>query len=206
MGPVETPVRDEVEETEDTHQEDDGLGPVDDGSGIPGGAQPGDDGYEPPEEEPDDIAAGAEPDAEGQQPPTPPADLPDDGTEEDEEPSDALFVLGDKELGLKVGGRKPDSSVLKLKGGKIDLNGQFDRGDRFLTVTTLQVTADLDADTIETWSGDVRSTSKAQTATLCGITRLEEYLEERLRGSLSEEDVARVFDVLDLELPPPTEA
>lgn len=196
MGPVETPVRDEVE-TEDTHQEDDGLGPVDDESGIPGGAQPGDDGYE--------EAGGVGIDGQ-MEPPTPPADLPDDGTEEDEEPSDALFVLGDKELGLKVGGRKPDSSVLKLKGGKIDLNGQFDRGDRFLTVTTLQVTADLDADTIETWSGDVKSTSKAQTATLCGITRLEEYLAERLRGSLSEEDVARVFDVLDLEMPAPTEA
>lgn len=190
------------EKTDAEHQEDDGLGPVDDGSGIPGGAQPGDDGYEPGDEEPQDIAAGGEqePKAEGEQPPTPPADLPDDGTEEDEEPSDALFVLGDKELGLKVGGRKPDSSVLKFKGTKVDLGGQFDRGDRLTTVDVWQVTGDDDEDSIDTHSGDVKSTSKAQKATLCGTKRIEQWLTERLADGLSGEELARVFDLLDLEV------
>lgn len=153
-------------------------GPEDDGSGIPGGAQPGDDDFDPtkPVDPPEEPPAGQGP------PPTPPANLPDDGGEEEEEPDPEgqLLLMADQELGLKVGGRKPDSSVLKLKGGKIDLQGQFNRGDRFLAVTTLQVTGDNDQDTIDKLSGEVKSTSKAQGATLCGITRIEEYLATRI--------------------------
>lgn len=166
-------------------EEDDGLGPPADpptdptggGSGIPGGAQPGDDDFDPtrPVDPPQDPPGDQGP------PPTPPAHLPDDGGgEEEEEPESQLLLMADRELGLKVGGRKPDSSVLKLKGGKIDLQGQFDRGDRFLAVTTLQVTGDNDQDTIEKLTGEVKSTSKAQNATLCGITRIEEYLANRI--------------------------
>jgi hypothetical protein len=170
-------------------QEDDGLGEasIDDGTGIPGGAQPGDDGYVPPPEGEESPAG---------EPPTPAAELPDDGAE-DEAPKTELTIGSNRQLGLKVGGRVPDSCVLKLKGGKIELAGQFDRSDRFLTVSTLQVTGDNDQDTINKLSGEVKSTSKAQSATLCGILRLEEYLEQRLPESL----VKPVFEALELELP-----
>jgi len=198
MPPVETPVREDVEETPGAPA-DDGLGPVDDD--IPGGAQPGDDGYDGPD--PDDAPpADEEPEAQGQEPPTPPADLPDDGTgEEGEGPSDQLFVLGDKELGLKVGGRKPDSAVLKFKGGKVDLSGQFDLEQRLLTVDTWQITGDDNQHTIEKHTGTVKVSSKAQSATLCATKRIEDYLAERLREGLSGEELARVFDLLDLEVP-----
>lgn len=162
--------------------EDDGLG---DGSGIPGGAQPGDDGYiEPPE-------------SGRPAPPTPAAELPGDGADEDAPPEFELTIGGNRQLGLKVGGRLPDSCVLKLKGTKVEVAGQFDREDRFLAVTTLQVTGDNTNDTINKLTGEVKSTSKAQAATLCGIRRLEEYLAERLPESL----VGPVFEALELELP-----
>lgn len=153
--------------------EDDGLGPAADPnseevSGVPGGRQPGDDGYVDPD---------------GEVPPTPPAQLPDDGIDEEElEEEGQLFLLGEKELGLKVGGRKPDSASLKVKGGKIDLNGQFDRGDRFPVVFDLQVTADKDDDSIETASGTVKGTKKTQWATICGATRLGDFLALKLEG------------------------
>jgi hypothetical protein len=168
-------------ETQNGAIEDDGLA-VDpnseEASGVPGGRQPGDDGYVPP-----------------------PADLPDDGAQGEEDEQPQLFVLGDKELGLKVSGRKPDSAALKLKGAKIDLGGQFDRGDRFVAALTLQITGDNDQDTIETATGVVKSTSKAQSATVCGAGRLEDYLLMKLDGH--PELLAAVLKAL--ELPNPSE-
>lgn len=148
-------------------------------------------------------AAQAEPGDEGQTtPPTPPAALPDDGEgDEDGEAGDQLFLVGDGELGLKVSGRKPDSAVLKFKGAKVDLHGQFNRGDRITAVDVWQVTADLDQDTIDTLSGEVKSTSKAQGATLCGTKRIESWLAERLIEAFSPDEVQSIFAALDLELP-----
>lgn len=175
-------------------------------TGVPGGRQPGDDGYVEPESE-GDPPTGEEPPS----PPTPPADLPHGEGDNDPEPEaskpkdEPLGIIGDRELGLKVGGRKPDSATLHLKGGKIELRGpkgsQFDRGDRFLTVSTLQITGDNDQDTIVKDSGEVSSTSKKQNATLCGITRLEDWLAGNLREFEEEDQVARIFAGLDLELP-----
>lgn len=168
-------------------------------TGIPGGRKPGDDGYVPPD--------AIEPPANGGngEPPTPAAKLPEgEGGAEDEEEPDKLAITGDRELGLKVGGRKPDSATLHLKGGKIELTGpkgsQFDRGDRFLTVSTLQVTGDDDKDTIVKHSGEVTSTSKKQVATLCGIVRLEEWVQSRVEGKqLTAEQVDWLWDVLELD-------
>lgn len=149
-------------------------------TGVPGGRQPGDDGYVNADESEIEAAAD-EVKANGEDlPPTPPAQLPDDGGDEDEVEVPQLFLTGERAIGVKVGGRKPDSSVLKLKGGKIDLQGQFDRGDRLIAVATLQVTGDNDQDTIEKASGVVKSTSKVQHATLCGFARVEEWLADKL--------------------------
>lgn len=152
---------------------------------------------------------GPEPEPTAEEPPTPPAALPDDGGEdEDEESAEQLYLVGDRELGLKVGGRKPDSAVLKFKGGKLELLGgpdgkgsQFDRSDRFTTVDVWQVTGDNDQDTIDKLSGEVKSTSKAQNATLCGTKRIEEWLKERLVQSFSPDEIQSVFSALDLEVP-----
>lgn len=149
-------------------------------------------------------AAQAEPqagDEGGGTPPTPPAALPDDGQGDDEETGDQLFLMGDSELGLKVGGRKPDSAVLKFKGTKVDLGGQFNRGDRITTVDVWQVVSSLDQDSIETLSGDVKSASRAQGATLCGTQRIEKWLHERLSQSFGPDEVQSVFAALDLEVP-----
>jgi hypothetical protein len=169
---------------------------------IPGGAQPGDDdGFDDGlgGETPPAGAGGQEPPAGT--PPTPPANLPDDGGPKDEQKAiPGLELPGTAKLGLRVGGRKPDSNVLKLKGCKIDLPGQYDREDRFLTVTTLQVTGDNDQDTIDTQSGEVKSTSKAQSATLCGISTIEDFLRMKIED---EELLGRVFMALDLEVEEP---
>lgn len=169
-------------------------------TGVPGGRQPGDDGYVEWEDSP--------PSGEGGEPPTPPAQLPGEGEggeeEEAEEDEPKLAIIGDRELGLKVGGRKPDMATLHLKGGKIELSGpkgsQFDRGDRFLTVSTLQVTADNDKDTIVKHTGEVTSTSKKQGATLCGIVRIEDWLLEKLADEPADFR-EMVFKALDLEMP-----
>lgn len=198
--------------------EDDGLGPepgpeiTDEefndpnseyNTGVPGGRKAGDDGYVEPDS--------AEPPA-GQQPPpppTPPANLPDEEPEDDPEAEaevPPLGIVGNRELGLKVGGRKPDSSTLHLKGGKIELTGpkgsQFDRGDRFLTVSTLQVTGDNDQDTIVKHTGEITSASKKQSATLCGIERIEEWLLGRLvEAKIDDDEVDHIFAVLGVERP-----
>lgn len=170
-------------------------------TGIPGGRKPGDDGYVEP---PIPGQTTVEDHLDGAGPPTPPAKLPGEGEREpgDDGEAEGLSIVGDRELGLKVGGRKPDSATLHLKGGKIELTGpkgsQFNRGDRFLTVTILQVTGDNDQDTIVKASGEVTSTSKKQGATLCGITRLEEWLANAIEdGDLR----VAVFEHLDLEMP-----
>lgn len=95
--------------------------------------------------------------------------------------SGELAIEADGQIGMKVGGRKPDSAILKVKGAKIDLGeGQFNRGDRITAVTILQVTGDNDQDTINTLSGEVKSTSKAQNATVCGISRLDDWLRSQI--------------------------
>ncbi len=144
--------------------EDDGLGPVgsDPGSVVDPLTQTGED---PPAE-----------------PPTPAAELPAEEEDEDPEPENQLFLLGNKELGLKVSGRKPDSSSLKIKGGKIDLSGQYNREDRITAVVQLQVTSDNDQDTIETATGLVKSTKKTQMATICGIDTIADWLALKLEG------------------------
>lgn len=114
-------------------------------------------------------------------PPTPPANLPvDQGAEEEGSKTPLMYLLGNKQLGVKVSGRAPDSSILKIKGGKIELGGQFDRGDRLPTVFEIQVTGSSDDDAIDTESGTVKSTRRTQRATVCATSTLAEYLSTKL--------------------------
>lgn len=130
--------------------------------------------------------------------PPAPTEVDDDNTgNHHEEEQSGLFLAADYEIGHKVGGRTPDSSVLKLKGKKVELEGQFNRGDRIMAVVTMQVTGDNDQDTIETATGEVKSTSKVQSATLCGITRLEEFIRLKMDGE-NPEIVADVLNSLGL--------
>lgn len=145
--------------------------------------------------DPDAPETPAAPETNGA-PPTPQAELPDDDVLLDDD-DQLLLLLGEHELGKKVGGRKPDSSSLTVKGGKIDLDGQFNRGDRIVAIVQLQVTGDNDQDTIETASGHVKSTKKTQNATICGIGRLEEFLAMKLDDHPEVLDQLR--DLLDLE-------
>lgn len=144
-----------------------------------------------------DVAVADPPAPTNDTPPTPPADLPDDGAGDDEEKDPLNFLLGHKELGLKVSGFKPDSSVLKIKGGKIDLAGQFDLGERFPVVFDLQVTGNLDRHAIELESGAIKSQKRAQEATICGTTTLSEFLAKKLEGH--EELLNTVLDLIGLD-------
>lgn len=170
--------------------EDDGLAPDPGNTRLP---DP-DDGLSRP-----NYGDGGADDAEGgaQQPPTPPADLPEDGDDE-EEKDPLLFLLGHKQLGVKVGGFKPDSNVLKIKGGKIDLEGQFDLGERFPAVFDLQVTGNLQRHGIELETGTIKSQTQSQEATVCGTTTLPVYLERKL-GADHPELLADVLRALGVE-------
>lgn len=141
-------------------------------TGVAGGAQPQDEGfYTPPVGTTSETPVG--------DPPTPPAALPEDEGDEDER-DPLLHLLGNRKLGVKVGGFKPDSTVLKIKGGAIDVDGQFDMGDRFPAVFDLQVTGNLDRHSIELESGTIKASKRAQEATICGTTTLEIFLERHI--------------------------
>lgn len=131
-------------------------------------------------------------------PPTPPAALPDDGQDEDDDiEGDPLrFLVGNRKLGVKVGGFKPDASVLKIKGGKIDLEGQYDMGDRFPAVFDLQVTGNNDRHSIELDTGTIKAQNRAQEATICRTTSLPLYLESKLGENPAL--LAQVMDALGL--------
>lgn len=129
----------------------------------------------------------------------------DEDGDDDQEEGPQLSLVGGGSLGNKVGGRVPDSAVLKYKGAKVELQGQtqFDRGERIIAVDIWQVTGDNDQDTIDTASGDVKSTSKSQNATLCGSSRIEDYLASKITDRRVLEEVC---EALDLATPPIQEA
>lgn len=162
---------------------------------VPGGAQPGDSGFYTVPGADSPLAA---------VPPTPPASSPDDGQEDEDPKSPLLHLLGNRELGLKVGGRKPDVASMKVKGGKIELTGQYDRGDRFPAVFDLQVTEDKDVDSIETATGTVKATRKTQGATICGTTTVADWLAMKLEDN--QELLSVVLKELDLSAEAPAEA
>lgn len=161
--------------------------PEDDGTGVPGGALPQDDVQRRNEE------AG---DHGGEEPPTPPAVLP--GEDEEPEEGPELFITADRQLGMKVGGRKPDSSVLKYKGAKVEIEGQFDLETRLTTVDIWQVTGDNNQHTIEKATGTVKASSKAQSATLCATRRIEEFLADKIAD---DELLYRICEALECGLP-----
>jgi hypothetical protein len=135
---------------------------------------------------------------ENETPPVPPADLPDDeGVGNQEEKRPLNFLLGHKELGLKVSGFKPDSSVLKVGGGKIDLGGQFDLGERIPAVFIQQVTGNSDDQSIEGDTGRIKSQKRAQKAQICGTATLSEFLAQKLDGH--DELLHTVLDLIGLD-------
>jgi len=134
---------------------------------------------------------------ENETPPKPPANLPDEGAGDQEEERPLNFLLGHKELGLKVSGFKPDSSTLKVKGGKIDLGGQFDMGERFPAVFILQVTGNGDKHSIERDTGRIKSQKRTQEADICGTSTLSEFLAAKLEGH--KELLSTVLDLIGLD-------
>lgn len=162
----------------------------------------------PPTEAPAKPGSSTEPGTEeaknsasGSTPPTPPADLgrEPDPQPDDLAPEDGLFLTGPYEVGTKVKGNKPEGAVLKLKGGKVELGkSQFNRGERFPVLAIVQVTGDNDQDTIDKLSGDVKSTSKAQSATVCQTALLQEFLASQIED---DQLVARVCVELGLPMP-----
>lgn len=135
----------------------------------------------PPGTEPDDGLGG--PDTPPAEDPTPPAaDLPDDGDAqgaEKEAAQEAGIVLdGDRQLSLTIGGKSPTSSVLKLKGGKLDLEGMFHKGDQLRVVLDLRVGAVKVEDSIDSSSREVKSTLRTHWATIEGVQRVAEDEEE----------------------------
>ena len=130
--------------------------------------------------EPDPIDPAASPPVEpveeqsqnGDGPP-PDADLGDEGEGKQDEP-EALSMAGDYEqMSLNVGGKKPTSSVFKVQGGKIDLEGEFRKGDIVRVEMTLRVGEVAVADKVDS-TGNVASTTRTHKGRVEGVRRIIE--------------------------------
>lgn len=99
------------------------------------------------------AAANATPDAD----PEPDADL--EGESETEQAVPDLVIEASGQLGLKIGGRKPDAAQVKLRGGSIDLRqGQFEKGEYANILCKVRCAEVHLVDKIDRSTGDVTDT------------------------------------------------
>jgi hypothetical protein len=105
--------------------------------------------------------------------PGPAADVPLDG-EEDDAPQlpEMRLDLGNK-ITLKVGGKNPTGSTITLRGGRIPLEGQVEKGE-ILDVRLRLRCVDLQfPDKIDSKTGEVTETTRVQVMRAMQIQRLD---------------------------------
>jgi hypothetical protein len=95
----------------------------------------------------------------------------DDGPFVDDGDGQLLIPGTGSGLSLKVTGKKPTTSTLKLTGGKFEVDGQYDKGDRLLVTLEVLVNGVGFKDSV-----DVKTTQITQ------CTRLQEALITGQRG------------------------
>lgn len=82
-----------------------------------------------------------------------------EGSGPDEQAVPALVIEGSGQLGLKIGGSKPDTSQVKLQGGSINLGStHFEKGEYVNLVVKARVAAIEIVDKIDRSTGDVVET------------------------------------------------
>lgn len=104
-------------------------------------------------------------------PPEPDADL--EGQEAEEQAIPELEVEGEGQLSLKIGGRKPDSSEVKLRGGSIKVpKGQYEKGDVLNFLVKVRCTEIHAVDKMDNSTGDVVETVRRQIFKIQGVERV----------------------------------
>lgn len=102
------------------------------------------------------VDQGEDPDAEEPEP-TPPMKIPIPGT--------IQSISG------SFGGRKPDSAEIRLLGGKLPIDGSFNKGETITLLVTAKVTGVLGQDTTDVW-GTEESTVRRHMARMIGVQRI----------------------------------
>lgn len=116
----------------------------------------------PEAEAPDPEAPAAAPEAEAEKPPeepkpTPPMQIP---------------LPGDWEaIGGEFGGRQPDRSEIRLLGGKMPIDGSFDKGTEFDILVRVKVTGVLGQDTVDAF-GTEEGTVRRHFARMISVRRV----------------------------------
>lgn len=86
---------------------------------------------------------------------------------------DRLVVEGSSgQLSMNVGGKKPVSSSLRLVGGKLEVEGQFQKGERIRAEVELEVGEIAFRDKHDSATGEVVSCDRAHRARVVAFQRL----------------------------------
>lgn len=103
---------------------------------------------------------------------SPPQDPGEDQTTEPAEPQDdgGIVVQGTSQLSWDVGGKKPNTSSLRIVGGKVDVEGQFKKGQKFQALVDLEVKEVGFVDQVDASTGQVIGCDRRQKARIIGIS------------------------------------
>lgn len=99
-----------------------------------------------------------QPEGEAEPKPTPPMQIPIPGTETD--------------IGTEFGGRLPESSEIRLLGGKLPIQGSFAKGTVIDLHVRVKVTGVLGQDTVDAF-GQEESTVRRHLARMISVKRVE---------------------------------
>lgn len=89
---------------------------------------------------------------------------------EAEAQSAELVVEGSGQLSLAVGGKKPTGSGLRLTGGKVDVDGQFQKGETIVLRVTAVVGEVAFIDKTDSKTGQVVGCERRQKARITELT------------------------------------
>jgi hypothetical protein len=106
-------------------------------------------------------------------------DRPDvlDGQEQTDDPGEApagMVVQGTGQLSFDVGGKSPTGASLSLTGGKVELEGQFAKGETVVLRVEAVVHDVGFKDTVDSKTGQVVGCERRQKARIVSVTRVEE--------------------------------
>lgn len=132
------------------------------GAGEGGGEQPAGEGEQPAT---NGAGNGGPPEGEGG------GEFPGEGEEEQGPPP--IAIEGEGQLSLQVGGNKPDSATVKLRGGSIAIPaGQLKKGDVVNLLVKVQVAEVHLVDKIDNSTGEITATERRHIAKIKGVEKV----------------------------------
>jgi hypothetical protein len=96
-----------------------------------------------------------------------PSDQPDD------QPSAELVIEAGGQVSLLVGGETPDQSTVVLRGGEVNVNGEFEKGSRLKFEIEGVVSEITFTDLMDQKTGEVTGTKRKHVLKIRGIQAVE---------------------------------